>query len=90
MSEDELRITVGWRYLVHSQGGADKDLVSSGTFIGYTALGQDTAMVIELDQGPEVGPKRNRIIPVEAILYLELLERHFSTLEKEKDNIYFG
>ena len=89
MDEDALRITVGWRYLVHSQGDGDDGLTTTGNFMGYTAIGQDTAMVIELDQGPE-GSRRNRIIPVDTINYLELLERRVSPPEKEQDAIYFG
>jgi len=90
MDENGFRITVGWRYVVHSQGDGDQGLIATGCFLGYTAIGQDTAMIIESDQSPEGGPGRVYFIPVNAINYLELLERGVSQPEKEQDTIYFG
>lgn len=90
MDEEELRITVGWRYMVRSQGEGDEGLTTTGRFLGYAAIGQDTAMVLEIDQVPEGGPVRNRFIPVNAILYLELIERSISSPEIDQDTIYFG
>lgn len=90
MDEDDLRITVGWRYVVHSQGDGEKGRFTTGCFLGYTAIGQDTAMVIESDQNNEGMSGKIIFIPVGAILYMELLERGDSLPEKVQDTIYFG
>ena len=90
MDEAEIRLTVGWRYIVHSQGAGDKGLRTAGVFLGYTALGQETALVMEAEPETEGGATRQRIIPVASILYLELLERFGLRDQEGKDTVYFG
>ncbi|MGE4275363.1 MAG: hypothetical protein AB7E27_04785 [Candidatus Methanomethylophilaceae archaeon] len=88
MDELEIRVTAGWRYLVHSQGEGEKGLDSIGSFLGYTSLGQDTAMVMDIEA--QDGTSRQRIIPTASILYVELLERRPLTDVEKKDEVYFG
>jgi hypothetical protein len=90
MDESDIRLTVGWRYLVHSQGSGEQSLRTVGTFLGYTALGQDTALVVEAEPEEQGATVRQRIIPAASILYLELLERRGLREQEGQDAVYFG
>ena len=72
-------LTVGSRYSIKSLESRDNPLVSSGKFIGYTAIGHDEGMAMELNDthGDEAG--RVRIIPTHTIISIDIIE----AVEKE-------
>jgi len=76
-------ITVGSRYLIMSMG-VEETLMTRGTFRGYSALGGETALVMEIgDDDPAVDAKgRLRIIPIGKILAVEVIDARPPT-EKE-------
>ena len=67
-------LTIGSRYSIKSLESRDKPLVSSGKFIGYTAIGHDEGMAMELNDshGDEAG--RIRIIPTHTIISIDIIE----------------
>ncbi len=80
------RITKGWTYRVYSQGW-DEPLVSEGVLLGYTALGDGTALAIDMEvEGKQV----LRYIPADAILVVELMAAGESSEMAEDSTVYFG
>ncbi|MFA6709943.1 MAG: hypothetical protein WCR24_01190 [Candidatus Methanomethylophilaceae archaeon] len=81
-SDRDLEITKGWKYLVRI--AEEKDAI--GTFRGYSMVGSESAVVIEMEN------KRLRFIPVEQISYMELLENSLKeepkTSKKGMDTYY--
>ncbi len=67
-------LTIGSRYSIKSLESRDNPLVSSGKFIGYTAIGHDEGMAMELNDshGDEAG--RIRIIPTHTIISIDIIE----------------
>jgi len=76
---DELEITKGWKYSVKNT----KDEVIQGTFKGYSMIGGDTAMVLEI---PEM-----IYVPVSKILSITLLESGPAEEPKKKEQgVHYG
>jgi hypothetical protein len=69
-----ITLTPGSRVSVHSAGPDDKALVSLGIFRGLVSIGGDNAIALELEGagGDEKG--RVRLVPVPAILAVDILE----------------
>ncbi len=88
MSDSAPRLTVGWRYSVQSQGVGDDAVETLGRFRGYTALGQESALAIEVDEGEGAG--RLRIIPIANVLWMELLEGGDPQEPEPSNSVYFG
>ena len=73
-SNNGIVLTIGSRYSIKSLESRDNPLVSSGKFIGYTAIGHDEGMAMELNDshGDEAG--RIRIIPTHTIISIDIIE----------------
>ncbi len=67
-------LSVGSRYRIKSLEARDKPLVTSGIFLGYTAIGHDEGMCIELDSMHEDKVGKIRVIPTHAIVSLDIIE----------------
>ena len=83
MSEkNELGLTEGWKYSVIM----DKGPVSDGTFKGYTMLGTESAIIIQMPEGTV------RTIPVASIVYIDLVESGERKRQDEKrpESVYYG
>ena len=67
-------LTRGSRYRITSLEARDHPLVTSGIFIGYTAIGHDEGMCVELDEthGDEAG--RIRVVPTHVIVAIDIIE----------------
>ena len=87
---DKEYIKEGWRYRIVSQSNDDDPLVTVGLFLGYNALGSDSALVIELDASHLEDAGTIRIIPAGMILAMEVLERGEGEAAKEERAVYFG
>ena len=72
-------LTVGSRYSIKSLESRDNPLVSSGKFIGYTAIGHDEGMAMELNDTHGDDKGRIRIIPTHTIISIDIIE----AVEKE-------
>ena len=69
-----IALTPGSRVRVQSAGPEDRSIVSTGAFRGLVSIGGDNALAVELDgsDGEEKG--RIRIVPVPALLAIDILE----------------
>lgn len=67
-------LNVGSKFRIKSLEARDKPLVTSGTFISYTAIGHDEGICIELDSTHEDKVGKIRVIPTHAILSLDIIE----------------
>jgi len=76
---DELEITKGWKYSVKNT----KDEVITGTFKGYSMIGSETAIVMEI---PETA-----YVPVSKILSIILTESGPAEEPKKKEQgVHYG
>jgi hypothetical protein len=84
-------IKEGWRYRIVSQSNDDEPLVTVGKFLGYSAFGSDSALVIELDSSHLDEEGTIRILPCPTVLAMELLEmKEEKKAEKDERTVYFG
>ncbi len=69
-----LALTPNSRVRVRSAGPEDQAIVSTGWFRGLVSIAGDNALAIELDgtEGDEKG--RTRLVPIPAVLAIDLLE----------------
>ncbi|HXY47398.1 MAG TPA: hypothetical protein VEK13_05850 [Thermoplasmata archaeon] len=67
-------LTPGSRVRLQSAGPDDEAIVSTGTFRGLVSIGGDNALAIELEgaEGDEKG--RVRLVPIPALLAIDILE----------------
>jgi hypothetical protein len=75
-------LTVGSKVSVRSAGSDSDPLVSSGTFRGLVSIGGDSSLALELDGKVKEEKGRIRLIPINALLSLDVLEA--AKLEEEK------
>jgi len=77
-----IALTTGSKVTVRSAGTENAAIVSTGVFRGLVSISGDNALAIELDgsDGEERG--RIRIIPVPAILAVDILEAAKADEEK--------
>jgi hypothetical protein len=78
-------LTVGSKVRVRSSGGDDEPIVSTGTYLGLVSIGGDNSLALRLDDpaGSSDGP--TRLIPLGAMLALDLLEVAQPEEEKRVD-----
>ena len=80
--EGEYIVSIGSKYRV-DHGGEE---LTEGIFKGYSAMGTETAMVFELENGTL------RFINLAQIIYLDLLEAAPKKASKKTDtgSVYYG
>jgi len=69
-----LAFTVGSRVRVRSAGGNDEALVSQGVFRGLVSVGGDNSLAIELDDSVKEEKGRIRLVPLNALLAVDVME----------------
>ncbi|HYB63594.1 MAG TPA: hypothetical protein VEE86_04140 [Thermoplasmata archaeon] len=69
-----IALTPGSKVRVQSAGTEHEAIVSSGTFRGLVSIGGDNALAVELDGSGGEEKGRVRIVPVPAILAVDILE----------------
>lgn len=80
MVNSEMTLNIGGRYSVKV---ADVD-DTVGTFKGYCALGVDTAIVIETDDG------KVRLIPIPQIVLIDVLDSGAPSKDERKTDVNYG
>ena len=80
-----IALTPGSRIRLRSAGPDEQAIVSTGTFRGLVSIGGDNALAVELDgsDGEEKG--RVRLVPVPAILAVDILEAAKAEEEKRAE-----
>jgi hypothetical protein len=69
-----ITLTVGSQVRIRSAGTRDEALVSTGVFRGLVSVGGDNSLAIELDGTVAEEKGRIRLIPLNAMLALDVLE----------------
>jgi hypothetical protein len=77
-----ITLTQGSRVRVRSAGPDDEAIESTGTFRGLVSIGGDNIMAIELDGPPAEEKGRIRLVPIPALLAIDILE--VAKAEEEK------
>lgn len=80
--EQAFVLTKGSKYRVISAESKEKSMKTVGIFRGYTSIGPDEAIVMELDRPHEGGSSKLRVIPLHMILAIDVLE---AVEEEEKE-----
>lgn len=89
--DKEIVLTKGSKYRVKSLEAKDKPLVTHGTFKGYTAIGSDEGICIELDESYKETAGRIRVIPCHMILSIDVIKaKEEEEKIKERPSAYFG
>jgi len=78
-------LTAGSRVRVRSAGTRDEPLVSSGVFRGLVSIGGDNSLALELDDAVKEEKGRIRLIPLNALLAIDVLEAVKAEEEKRQD-----
>ena len=87
--KDMISLTKGSRYRVESVQSRDSPLVSRGTFKGYTVVGPEQGICIELDSTHGEQEGTIRIIPCHMIIAIDVLEAvEFKEKSEEPERMY--
>jgi hypothetical protein len=81
----QLALTPGSRVRVRSAGPDETALDSAGVFRGLVSIGGDNALAIELEGGAGEEKGRIRLVPVPALLAVDILEAAKPEEEKRAD-----
>jgi hypothetical protein len=92
--KEEWKLIDGSRYKIISIGGRDSSLETEGIFRGYATIGiEEAGLVIELRTMPEATGEKLRIVPLHAILAIDVLDvkqHEGSDEDKEPSGHYYG
>jgi hypothetical protein len=91
--KEDLKLSEGSRYKIISIGGRDSCLETEGIFKGYATIGiEEAGLVIEQSAQEGTAQKKLRIIPLHAILAIDILDVkiHESNNEKDLSDLYYG
>ena len=80
-----IALTTGSRVRVRSAGSRDEALVSSGRFRGLVSIGGDNSIALELDDSVKEEKGRIRLIPLNALLAIDVVEAVKPEEEKQKE-----
>ncbi len=78
-------LTVGSKVRVRSAGTRDEALISSGFFRGLVSIGGDNSLALELDDSVKEERGRVRLIPLNALLAIDVVEAVKPEEEKQKE-----
>jgi hypothetical protein len=78
-------LTAGSKVKVRSAGTRDHALVSTGVFRGLVSVGGDNSLAVELDGTVKDEKGKIRLIPLNALLALDVLEAAKVEEEKRSD-----
>lgn len=72
--KDKISLTKGSKYRIISMEQKEKPMLTHGVFLGYTSVGHDDAVCVELDESHKELAGRVRIIPCAMILAIDIVE----------------
>ena len=75
-------LTAGSRVRVYSAGAREEPMESTGLFRGLVSVGGDNSLALELDEGGKSEKGRIRLIPMNAVMAIDIL--HAAKPEEEK------
>jgi hypothetical protein len=80
----------GSKIRARSAGSRDEALISLGIFRGLVSVGGDNSLAIELEDGPPEEKGHLRLIPVNALLAVDILEAAKAEEERRADPAVAG
>jgi hypothetical protein len=80
-----ITLTPNSKVTVRSAGTENEAIVSTGTFRGLVSISGDNALAIELDGSGGEAKGRIRIVPIPAILAIDILEAAKPDEEKRSE-----
>jgi hypothetical protein len=80
-----IALTPGSRVTIRSAGTESETILSTGTFRGLVSIGGDNAIAIELDGSGGSEKGRVRLVPIPAILAVDILEAAKADEEKRAE-----
>lgn len=80
-----IALTPGSRVRVRSAGPDETAIDSTGVFRGLVSIGGDNTLAIELEGGASEEKGRLRLVPVPAVLAIDILEAAKPEEEKRAD-----
>ena len=88
--KEELKLTVGSRYKVISIGGRELALETEGVFKGFASIGiEEGGLQIELGECHGDMQGKIRIVPLHAILAIDILDAKEDKKEDSKDTSHY-
>lgn len=78
-------LTAGSKVRVRSASSDEESLISNGVFRGLVSVGGDNSLALELDDSVKEEKGRIRLIPLNALLSLDVLEAAKPEEEKRTD-----
>jgi hypothetical protein len=92
--KEDWKLIEGSRYKIISIGGRDSSLETEGIFKGYATIGiEEAGLVIELRTEHEKSGDKLRIVPLHAILAIDVLDaKQYERRDEDKEpsSHYYG
>jgi hypothetical protein len=92
--KEDWKLIEGSRYKILSIGGRDSSLETEGIFIGYATIGiEEAGLVIDLCSEHEKSGEKIRIVPLHAILAIDVLDakqHERKDEDRELSSHYYG
>ena len=92
--KEDWKLIEGSRYKIISIGGRDSSLETEGVFRGYATIGiEEAGLVIELSTEHQSESEKVRIVPLHAILAIDVLDvkqHEGKDEEREPSGHYYG
>lgn len=88
--EKGLSLTKGSRYRLYSAHSREKPMESVGIYRGFTSIGPDEAVVMELDETHGDMKGLTRVIPLHMVLAIDVLEAVEEEEEKREPEKMYG
>jgi hypothetical protein len=80
-----IALTVGSKIRIRSAGSRDEALTSTGVFRGLVSVGGDNSLAVELNDTVKEEKGRIRLVPLNAVLAVDILEAAKPEEEKRND-----
>jgi len=90
--DETFALTVGSQYRIRSIESRNESLLTSGIFRGFATIAQETGIAMEMDESHGEDRGKVRIIPLHAILSVDILSAKETDAKPEEpsDAVYFG
>lgn len=89
-SEEVFTLTKGSRYQIESMETREKPLVTQGIFRGYATIGTEDAICMELDESHKEMAGRIRVIPLQMVIAIDVIEAVEEEKKPEKSHAMYG
>ncbi|MCK5547402.1 MAG: hypothetical protein KAI64_00195 [Thermoplasmata archaeon] len=86
--EDKIVLTPGSKYRIISMEQREKPMITHGIFKGYTSIGNDEAICLELDESHKELKGRLRIIPCGMMLAIDVVEAAKEDKKDQPEGMY--